>query len=74
MLRAAAAGLAAAALVAGLVGAGSQTAGFVVRPIVSDHTLADTTRDPQLVNAWGLAAMPQGPWWVANEGRGSRSL
>ena len=23
--------------------------------------------DAQLVNAWGLAASPTGPWWTANE-------
>ena len=28
----------------------------------------------QLVNAWGLAASPDGPWWVANEGRSTSTL
>jgi uncharacterized protein (TIGR03118 family) len=30
--------------------------------------------DAQLVNAWGLAASPTGPWWVANEARSSSTL
>jgi uncharacterized protein (TIGR03118 family) len=30
--------------------------------------------DPQLVNAWGLAASPTGPWWISNEARGSSTL
>jgi uncharacterized protein (TIGR03118 family) len=41
---------------------------FVVRRLVSDRS------DPQLVNAWGLAAKPSGAWWVANEGRASSTL
>ena len=27
-----------------------------------------------LVNAWGIAASPTGPWWTANEARGSSTL
>src|SRR4051812_37895863 len=41
---------------------------FVGRAVASDRT------DPQLVNAWGLAASPTGPWWVANEARASSTL
>jgi uncharacterized protein (TIGR03118 family) len=41
---------------------------FVVRQLVSD------VEDPQLVNAWGLAATATGPWWVANEARSSSTL
>ena len=41
---------------------------FAVRTVVSD------VDDPQLVNAWGLAATPTGPWWVANEARSSSTL
>jgi uncharacterized protein (TIGR03118 family) len=40
---------------------------FVVRGLVSDGSLAGTTVDANLVNAWGLAASQTGPWWVANE-------
>ena len=31
------------------------------------HRLVTDRLDPQLVNAWGLAASPTGPWWVAND-------
>src|SRR5437764_43690 len=41
---------------------------FVVHQLVSD------VDDPQLVNAWGLAATATGPWWVANEARSSSTL
>jgi uncharacterized protein (TIGR03118 family) len=30
--------------------------------------------DPKLVNAWGIAASPMGPWWVANNGSDSSTL
>jgi len=38
------------------------------------HRLVTDRLDPQLVNAWGLAASPTGPWWVANEARGSSTI
>src|SRR3954470_22323597 len=41
---------------------------FASRALVSERT------DAQLVNAWGLAASPTGPWWVANEARASSTL
>jgi uncharacterized protein (TIGR03118 family) len=43
-------------------------AAFAVHPIVVTRT------DPQLVNPWGLAASPTGPWWVANEARDVSTL
>jgi uncharacterized protein (TIGR03118 family) len=65
------AGALAVALVA-LAAAGSASSArfdrFSVRPLVSDRN------DAQLVNAWGLAASSTGPWWVANEARGSSTL
>jgi uncharacterized protein (TIGR03118 family) len=38
------------------------------------HPLVTDRSDPQLVNAWGLAASATGPWWVANEARSSSTL
>src|SRR6266446_8076988 len=38
------------------------------------HRLVTDRADPQLVNAWGLAASPTGPWWTANEARASSTL
>ena len=60
-----------AVIVAALAAAGSaNSAGdrFVLQPLVTDRV------DAQLVNAWGLAASPTGPWWVANEARSSSTL
>src|SRR5690242_10502850 len=44
------------------------------RAAVALHPLVTDRSDPQLVNAWGLAASPTGPWWVANEARSSSTL
>jgi uncharacterized protein (TIGR03118 family) len=38
------------------------------------HHLVTERADPQLVNAWGLAASSTGPWWIANEARASSTL
>jgi uncharacterized protein (TIGR03118 family) len=61
-----------AVAVAALAAAGSASSArfdrFTVRTLVSDRA------DAQLVNAWGLAASPTGPWWVANEARASSTL
>src|SRR5690242_9610229 len=53
---------------------GAERAAFVVRPLVSDGGVAARVHDAQLVNAWGLAASPTGPWWTANEARNSSTL
>ena len=61
-----------AVTIAALAAAGSASSArldrFAVRAVASDRS------DPQLVNAWGLAASPTGPWWVANEARASSTL
>jgi len=59
---------AAVALLAAAVVAPARQHGFVVHHLVADRD------DPQLVNAWGLAASATGPWWVANEARSSSTL
>lgn len=52
----------------GVAGAtGSAAAGsnsFQVTNLVSDQPGEAVTLDPNLVNAWGLAAGPTTPWWV----------
>jgi uncharacterized protein (TIGR03118 family) len=40
----------------------------------SVHPLVGTRVDAQLVNPWGLAASPTGPWWVSNEAQGSSTI
>jgi uncharacterized protein (TIGR03118 family) len=47
---------------------GGTNAAFSVHRLVTDRA------DPQLVNAWGLAASATGPWWVSNEARGSSTV
>jgi uncharacterized protein (TIGR03118 family) len=47
---------------------------FVVRGLVSDGSVVDTTVDPNLVNAWGLSASALGPWWIANEATETSTL
>jgi len=58
----------AAAVLAALALVPPPTGRFAVHRLVSDR------QDAQLVNAWGLAATPTGPWWVANEARGTSTL
>jgi uncharacterized protein (TIGR03118 family) len=53
--------------------AGAERAVSVQR-LVSDGAVAARVHDLQLVNAWGLAASPTGPWWTANEARDSSTL
>jgi uncharacterized protein (TIGR03118 family) len=48
--------------------------GYAVRPLVADRGAAALHRDVGLVNAWGLAASPTGPWWTANEARDTSTL
>jgi uncharacterized protein (TIGR03118 family) len=49
-------------------------AAFTVTTLVSDRAQHARTHDTALVNAWGLAATPTGPWWVANEARNTSTL
>ena len=51
-----------------LLAAAVAAAGFSVHPLVG------TRHDPQLVNAWGLAASATGPWWVSNEASDTSTL
>src|SRR2546426_6132308 len=40
--------------------------GYAVTALVSSNGVPGTVVDPDLVNAWGLAASPTSPWWVAD--------
>ncbi len=42
--------------------------------LVSNEADEAPVQDPLLVNAWGVAASPTGPWWVANNGTGTSTL
>lgn len=43
---------------------------YVITNLVCDIPGVGTFTDAQLVNAWGLAAAPTGPWWVNGNGTG----
>ncbi len=42
--------------------------------LVSNEAGEAPLLDPLLVNAWGIAASPTSPWWVANNGTGTSTL
>jgi hypothetical protein len=46
----------------------------VVSKLVADVPGHARNVDPELVNAWGIAASPTGPWWTSNEARESSTL
>ena len=69
-------GIAAVVLSVSALGASGATRhrdAYTVRPLVSDRASA-AVRDGELVNSWGLAASPTGPWWTANEASSSSTL
>jgi uncharacterized protein (TIGR03118 family) len=43
---------------------------YVVTNLVSDQTGQALHVDPQLINAWGIAFSPTGPFWVTDTGTG----
>ena len=47
---------------------------FAVRNLVSDGTIAAEHTDANLVNAWGLSALPTSPWWISDNGTGKTTL
>jgi uncharacterized protein (TIGR03118 family) len=55
-------------------GLGAPSNRYVARVVASDGGVPAPHVDPLLVNAWGLAASPTGPWWVGNEARGTSTL
>jgi uncharacterized protein (TIGR03118 family) len=47
---------------------------YVVRGLVSDEQRRASHVDARLVNVWGIAASPTGPWWTSNEASASSTL
>jgi uncharacterized protein (TIGR03118 family) len=69
----------AAAVVIGAIALASAVAGrtstaYVVHPLVSDGGVPAPRHDADLVNAWGFASGPTGPWWTSNEARDTSTL
>jgi len=65
-------GLIAAGLIA-IVG-GQAQAQFKQVNLVSDGFVGAQVIDPHLVNPWGMAFSPTGPFWIANNGTGSSTV
>ena len=55
------------------LGGGTRNA-YHVQRLVSDRQGRAAHSDAHLVNAWGLAASPTGPWWTANEASSTSTL
>jgi uncharacterized protein (TIGR03118 family) len=47
---------------------------YVVHALTSDKAGVADNQDTNLVNAWGLAAGPTSPWWVADNGSNLSTL
>jgi uncharacterized protein (TIGR03118 family) len=47
---------------------------YAVHRLVSDERSRAPHADRSLVNAWGLAASPTGPWWTSNEASATSTL
>ncbi len=63
--------LALSCLVAGVAAAAvaaTPSDSYVTHNLVSDQPGMADHLDSNLVNAWGLAALPMSPWWVADNG------
>lgn len=59
-------------VIGAVAAAGASAAGknaYTVHNLVSDQVGVADHVDPNLVNAWGLAAGPMTPWWVADNGK-----
>src|SRR5213595_2552784 len=71
----------AAAFVFAVVGAATATVhagrpanAYTLHRLVADRAGHAPHADAAMVNAWGLAASPTGPWWTSNEARGRSTL
>ena len=56
------------AVVGALAASATPANNYSVTNLVSDQEGKALTLDKSLVNAWGLAAQPTSPWWVADNG------
>ena len=53
---------------------GGQPNAYKIERLVSDKSPRARTVDGKLVNAWGVASSPTGPWWIANEASATSTL
>lgn len=47
---------------------------YTVHSLQSDNGVDGSTVDANLVNGWGIAALPASPWWVADNGTDKSTL
>jgi uncharacterized protein (TIGR03118 family) len=66
--------LAALGVAAAVVHGARPANAYTLRRLVADRPGRAAHSDRALVNAWGLAASPTGPWWTSNEARSSSTL
>jgi len=67
-------GVSGAVATAGTRAAKAMPNSYSVTNLVSDQAGVAAHRDPDLVNAWGLTAGPQTPWWVSDNGTSLSTL
>ena len=63
-----------AGLLVGLAAAPAHATEFVVTNLVSDGSVPAVTIDPNLINPWGIAYAPKGPFWVSDNNAGVSTL
>lgn len=63
-----------ATFLASTLGASSAAAQYKQKNLVSNQKGMAIRTDPRLINGWGLAFFPNGPFWVADEGTGVSSV
>ena len=62
------------AAIAGLMLCGAASAQYVRTDLVTNSGTGGTVQDPNLVNAWGLVALPGSPFWVSDNLTGKSTL
>jgi hypothetical protein len=50
------------------------TGGYIQTNLVSDGAVSATTTDPNLLNPWGIAFFPGGPFWISDNNAGVSTL
>jgi uncharacterized protein (TIGR03118 family) len=48
--------------------------GYIQKNLVSDGALSAVTTDPNLLNPWGIAFFPGGPFWISDNNSGLATL
>jgi uncharacterized protein (TIGR03118 family) len=57
-----------------VAGANAATGRYVQKNLVSDGAVSATTTDPNLLNPWGIAFFPGGPFWISDNNGGVSTL